>query len=282
MKIWIITLLTLVVSNLSAQTFKGKVINQKTNEALLYSNIGVKGKSIGGIADDKGDFSIDISKASPNDQIVVSYLGFESKIYSVKDIKLGQNYEVKLEQKSFELEEVVVYNKREKIILGNNKTSFRMTGWGNNESGFGKARGLIIEPKELPLKANWFVIHFKENTFDSVKFRLNLLIPDEKGETFKPLLNENIFFTVTEHDKWIRVDLQKYNIVISQKILVAVELVDVFGKKRASNEDSHLLRISMSKKEGYFYHRETPEEPMNLEFSKVTPSMYFECYGLGK
>jgi CarboxypepD_reg-like domain len=282
MKIWTIVLLTLIVSNISAQTFKGKVINQKTNEALSYSNIGVKGKSIGGISDDKGAFSIDISKASPNDQIIVSYLGFESKIYSVKDIKSGQNYEVKLEQKSFELEEVVVYNKREKIILGNNKTSFRMTGWGSNESGFGKARGLIIEPKELPLKANWFVIHFKENTFDSVKFRLNLLIPDENGKTFKPLLNENIFFTVTEHDKWIRVDLQKYNIVISQKILVAVELVDVSGKKRASGEDSHLLRISLSKKEGYFYHRETPEEPMNLEFSKVTPSMYFECFGLGK
>jgi hypothetical protein len=111
---------------------------------------------------------------------------------------------------------------------------------------------------------------------------LNLLIPDENGKTFKPLLNENIFFTVTEHDKWIRVDLQKYNIVISQKILVAVELLDVSGKKRAIGEDSHLLRISLSKKEGYFYHRETPEEPMNLEFSQVTPSMYFECYGLGK
>jgi hypothetical protein len=282
MKTLIIIILLIFSSEIFAQTFKGKAINQKTNEVLPYSNIGVKGKSIGGIADDKGNFSIDISKASPNDQIIVSYLGFQSKTYVVKDIQSSQNYEVKLEQKSFELEEVVVYNKREKIILGNNKTSFRMTGWGNNESGFGKARGLIIEPKELPLKANWFVIHFKENTFDSVKFRLNLLIPDEKGETFKPFLNENIFFTVTEHDKWIRVDLQKYNIVISQKILVAVELVDVFGKKRTSEEGSHLLRISMSKREGYFYHRETPEEPLSLEFSKVTPSMYFECYGLGK
>ncbi len=282
MKNWFLIILTLFSSEIFSQNFSGKVINQKTNEELPYANIGVKGKSIGSIADDKGNFKIDISKASPNDQIIVSYLGFETKIFSVKDIKSEQIYEVKLEQKSFALEEVVVFNKREKIILGNPKTSFRFTGWGRNESGFGRSRGLIIESRELPLKASQFVIHIHDNTFDNVKFRLNLFILGENGEILKPLLNENIFFTVTEHNKWVRVDVQKYNIVISQKLLVAVELVDVSGRARTKEEGSHQLTITRGKKEGYFYHRETPEEPMSLEFGKFTPSMYFECYGLGK
>lgn len=269
-------------TNLFAQTFDGKVSNLRTNEVLPYANVGVRGKSIGGIADEQGNFKIDISKATPNDKIVVSYLGFEPVIYLVSELKANQVYEVKLSPKSVELKEVAVYNKRIPIILGNNKKSSNYTGWGHNTSGVGRARGAIINPADLPVKAEEFVIHIHENTFDSVKFRLNIMIPGQNGEPFTSLINENIFFTTSEKKGWVRVDLKPYNIVISEKLIVAVEWVDASGRVRTEKEDSHLLTISMSKKEGYFYARETPEESIKLEMSNRTPSMYFVCYGIGK
>ncbi len=275
-------ILTLFSANLLAQNFSGKVSNSKTNEVLPYANVGVRGKSIGGIADEGGSFKIDISKASPNDKIVVSYLGFEPMIYQVSELKVNQVYEVKLNPKTVELKEVAVYNKRVPIILGNNKKSFYHTGWGHNTSDIGRARGAIFNPADLPVKAEEFVIHIHENTFDSVKFRLNIMIPGENGEPPTSLINENIFFTTSVKKGWVRVDLKAYNIVISEKLLVAVEWVDASGRERTEKEGSHRITISTSKKEGYFYTRETPEESPKLEMSDRTPSMYFVCYGIGK
>lgn len=275
-------ILTLLSTNLFAQTFSGKVSNSKTNEVLSYANLGVRGKNIGSIADEGGNFKIDISKASPNDKIVVSYLGFEPIIYLVNELKPDQIYEVKLIPKPVELKEVAVYNKRIPIILGNKKKSSNYTGWGNNKSGIGRARGAIINPADLPVKAEEFVIHVHENTFDSVKFRLNIMIPGENGEPSTSLINENIFFSTSEKKGWVRVDLKPYNIVISEKLIVAVEWVDASGRERTEKEGSHRITISTSKKEGYFYTRGTTEESTKLAISNRTPSMYFVCYGIGK
>ena len=275
-------ILILFSTNLSAQIFSGKVTNSKTNEVLPYANVGVRGTSIGGIADESGNFKIDISKATSNDKIVVSYLGFEPMIYLVNELKTNQIYEVKLNPKSVELKEVLVYNKRVPIILGNNKKSSNHTGWGHNTSDIGRARGAMLNPADLPVKAEEFVIHIHENTFDSVKFRLNIMIPGENGEPSTSFINENIFFTTSVKNGWVRVDLKPYNLVISEKLIVAVEWVDASGRERTEKEGSHLLTISTSKKEGYFYQRETPEESTKLEMSNRTPSMYFVCYGIGK
>jgi CarboxypepD_reg-like domain len=282
MKNIVLFILILFSANLFAQTFSGKVTNLKTNEVLTYANVGVRGKSIGGIADEGGNFKIDISKASPSDKIVVSYLGFGPITYLVSELQPNQFYEVKLNPKSVALKEVAVYNKRIQIILGNNKKSSNHTGWGNNKSDIGRARGAIFNPADLPVKAEEFVIHIHENTFDSVKFRLNIMIPGENGEPSTSLINENIFFTTSLKKGWVRVDLKAYDIVISEKLLVAVEWVDASGRERTEKEGSHRITISTSKKEGYFYHRETPEESTILEMSNRTPSMYFVCYGIGK
>ena len=158
-------ILILFSTNVFAQTFSGKVINSKTNEVLPYANVGVRGKSIGGIADEGGTFKIDVSKASPDDKIVVSYLGFEPMIYLVSELKTNQIYEIKLNPKSVELKEVLVYNKRVPIILGNNKKSFYHTGWGRNTSDIGRARGAIINPADLPVKTEEFVIHYSRKYF---------------------------------------------------------------------------------------------------------------------
>lgn len=282
MKNVVLFIFILFSANLFAQTFSGKVINLKTNEVLSYANVGVRGKSIGGTADEGGNFKIDISKALPTDKIVVSYLGFEPIIYEVSEMKINQLYEVKLSPKTFELKEVAVYNKRIPIILGNNKKSSYHTGWGRNASDIGRARGAIVNPADLPVNVEEFLIHIHENTFDKVKFRLNMMIPGENGEPATSLIDKNIFFITSEKKGWVRVDLKPYNIVISEKLIVAVEWVDASGKERGEKEDSHILTISMSKKAGYFYTREMPEESTKLEMSNRTPSMYFVCYGIGK
>jgi hypothetical protein len=62
----------------SGQKLKGIVINSETNEPLSYVNIGVEGKNVGIISDDKGEFILDLSKIQADDHIQFSMIGYEA------------------------------------------------------------------------------------------------------------------------------------------------------------------------------------------------------------
>ena len=62
-----------------SQIFNGKVLDAATGQALEYANIGVRGKNIGGISFQNGEFSIDLSSAAKQDVVRISYIGYESQ-----------------------------------------------------------------------------------------------------------------------------------------------------------------------------------------------------------
>ena len=122
-------------------------------------------------------------------------------------------------------------------------------------------------------------MHLNACEFDSVRFRLHILQRQnvQSGNLKTELLQENLFFTAHKGQKWVRVDLTPYNLIIDQNIIVAVEWVDSWVKTGGS----YLLTISTSRKEGNTYTRETPEEPFSVIRYKFTPTMYFETYKPG-
>lgn len=274
-RIYISAVIVLITNCVAGQTLKGR-ITDKNSKALAYANIGVKGKAIGGIANSNGQFSIDISKAGPEDQIIISYIGYKPATFAIKGLKSEIFHEIMLQKAAYQLNTITISNKKKPLVLGNNKHSAKFTGWGRNNQGIGKARGMIITPEEFPVKLNRFFMYINDNTFDSIRFRLNLLVFEE-GKKPLPITNKNIFFTATGNRKWVSVNIEEYNIVVSTKIVLAVEWVDAWTKN-ASRQGSNLLTFSMSNKKGYFYTRETPEEPIELIKSRSTPAMYFECY----
>lgn len=72
------------------QTFTGRISDSQNATPLPYASIGIKGKSIGGIADSDGYFHINIANASATDTIVVSYLGYHSKTLVKRDVMQSQ------------------------------------------------------------------------------------------------------------------------------------------------------------------------------------------------
>lgn len=108
-------------------------------------------------------------------------------------------------------------------------------------------------------------MHLEACEFDSVRFRLHVLPLGENysGDLSAELLKENVFFNAYEGQKWVDVDLSKYNLVIHQNIIVAVEWVDAWVKSEERNE-SYQLTISTSRKEGFLYSRKTPEEAFSI------------------
>ncbi|MCF2501271.1 carboxypeptidase-like regulatory domain-containing protein [Dyadobacter chenhuakuii] len=280
-KLIVLSFLISLPITLLGQSFKGTVSDAVNAKPLPYASIGVKAKSIGGIADADGRFDIAISKAAPTDTIIVSYLGYASVKIIKREISQSA-YQIKLSPGALQLHEVIAQGKREIIPIGNQKASGQYTGWGDYKSSRGRLRGVAIETNELPLKLAKFKMHMDACEFDSVRFRLHILplAGGYSGNLKAELINENIFFNVNKGQKWVSVDLAPYNLVIDENIVVAVEWLDAWVKEEERDE-SYKLTISLSRKEGYMFIRNTPQEPFLPTKSKFSPTMYFETYKSG-
>lgn len=108
-----------------AQTIKGTVTDAKTNAPLPYVNIGVIGKGIGTVTDDKGHYSLSLNQNSA-DTIRISMIGYQPRAYVISDFlaKFPTPASIALQPDLKQLKEVKVNNKKWKEgILGNTTTS---------------------------------------------------------------------------------------------------------------------------------------------------------------
>ncbi|MDX1683802.1 MAG: TonB-dependent receptor [Saprospiraceae bacterium] len=99
---------SLLCTDITAQnTVKGKVVDENTGEGLVGANVMVEGTTIGAITDLDGSFTIkNVSDGEVN--FVVSYLGFENKVYSA-DVEGDTNVgKISLEPAAVGLAEVNV------------------------------------------------------------------------------------------------------------------------------------------------------------------------------
>ena len=258
-----------------SQIFNGKVLDAATGQALEYANIGVRGKNIGGISFQNGKFSIDLSGAAKDDVVRISYIGYESQSLVIRSLDLTQHHAIRLSPKSMHLDPIVISEKLETHIIGNQKSGRTFTGWGDFKSLRGRTRGLLIEGIECPVKVKSFFFRINHNDWDSVAFRLNF-IQIENGNEGESFLQKNIIFTTAQRNKWIKVDVINYNVILCSKVIVTLEWVDAWGKL---GEYSNMLTLSLSKSSGHLYLREPGEDLGSLKMDDHVPAMYLEVYG---
>ncbi len=91
---------------------KGKILDEKTGENLVFANILYPEKSLGFTTNSMGEFSFSL-KASVKDSIVVSHIGYGKATYAIKDFLKLTNGIIKLKRTSVLLNEVVIVGKKE-------------------------------------------------------------------------------------------------------------------------------------------------------------------------
>lgn len=121
--VWMIRGLLLLLGSSFAdssfcQVFTGRVTDYEKAAGLPNANISVRGKSVGGITDRDGNFSVNISKSSLTDSIVISHLGYESVTIPTRQVT-SKFYNITLSPISYQLDEVIALGKRRLGILGN-------------------------------------------------------------------------------------------------------------------------------------------------------------------
>jgi len=240
----IITLIILIQVNVSGQIIEGRITDSKTNEPLEYVSIGIINTNFGTITDTNGYFNFEATVEELS-IVRISMIGYEPKKITVKDLRNNKN-EIRLNETTIELAEIIIKpTKERKIGATSHSRSSGWSGWGGLRTRKGYEIGILLDLGSKPVEVKNLNILLKRQSFDKTLFRLHIraikdtLITDE-------LLTENIIFPVTKESGWVEIDLESYNIVVSGKVGVTLEWLDIIG-----NNPDRAIRINKRMTDAY-------------------------------
>lgn len=224
----ILVLICLSQFVLAQVTIKGKVFDKTTNEAIPFVSIGIKGKTIGTVSDENGNFELAIKSITDTDSLKISAIGYMSKSYSMVKAKEFSNEKIYLGQASVQLGEITVKpTKTITKILGNKNynTNIQCSFQGVDKNYKGVEASIKANNKKGRLiwleKLNFFII--KNELEDSATFRLNLYKEDKDGLPGENILRKPIVFRSKVKNGIVEVNLKKYNINTDNDFFISLE-----------------------------------------------------------
>ena len=206
---------------------RGVIKNKKTNLPLPYVNLGILNKDKGTTTNTKGEFELTILESTINDTLRISMIGFEPRIIYLKDIlkKKKRYLNISLQEKSNELKEVVIVDKRLTTKVLGNKTDSKFFGGKFAPGDLGSEIAIKIKIKNDPTYLDKFSFNISYNTEDTATFRVNIY-ETKNGLPDKNMLTENIILKINGQTGKIEVDLTKYNLLVKDDIFIALEWIE--------------------------------------------------------
>jgi len=105
-----------IIPNISYRNITGKVTGSSAKMTLPYASVGIRGKHVGTITNQDGEFTLSLSSENINDTLIVSYVGFKNFELPVSKITIKQ-LQIRLKKDFISLQEVVIRNNDPKSIL---------------------------------------------------------------------------------------------------------------------------------------------------------------------
>jgi len=95
---------------------KGKIVDSQTNLPVPFASIKIKAKMMGVVSNSNGEFQIPREFSDVADSIVISCIGYTTKIVSFRDLQESAFNLIKIEPSVFSLDEVVITPKKKKKL----------------------------------------------------------------------------------------------------------------------------------------------------------------------
>lgn len=258
-----------------AQTLKGIVVDAEAREPLRYATVSIIGQNQRVVAGSDGAFTLDISRASTSDSVTISYIGYQAVVYALSDLNIASKQQFQLYPLVYSIEPVTVTARERKTrAIGFAKPSGLRTGWGDFSSGRGRMRGVVIRDVDCSNAIKSLVFRIRNNEWDSVAFRLDLL-SFKDGKPGSSLLSENIIIHTAAKNKWVTIDLARYGIRHCGDVLATLEWVDAWGP---IGESSNVLTLAMAKGTGTVFTKEAGEYEGKLQDGQLPVAMYVEVF----
>jgi len=229
-KHFIVAILTLLPIFVFGQKYSGMVINKTTGKVVEYTNIGIVGKNMGTVSDDKGKFELTIDSQFDNDTIKFSNLGYISYSIKVSDFKKLKSLNINLEEKPYQIKEVTINPITFKHKTLGISTTSKVIQAGFDENKLGYECGILMKVKKSA-KLEKVNINIATCTYDTIFYRLNIYKVTDKKE-FENILQKPIYVNIPK-DKIkgkLEIDLIPYNLIVDGDFLVTLEHVKNLGK----------------------------------------------------
>jgi hypothetical protein len=199
---------------------------------LSYVSVGIPGTTVGSVADEQGRFTLFFGKeTNPADSVRFSLLGYRPLTVTVADLRIRlTDGPVQLAEEARTLGGVVVLGRQlRRGTVGSDNADTRMnTNFAIGEKPRQNLGAEVGRKFNLPRGACRLETYrfYVQTNFDSVRFRVNVY----SARSFQPLLTRNVYITVPgKRRAWVEVDLSKFDLVVSEDVVVSVQWVDQVG-----------------------------------------------------
>ncbi len=220
-------ILTVLTVGCFAQQIESRVVDLQ-GKPIAFASVGVPALKIGTVADEKGRFTLIISKALPAQQLLVSAVGYQPQEFTIASLRESVPAAVRLAERIMQLRDVSVVSKRSKAHrLGNKPGGVANISFGGES--LGTELGIPIRLKQAALIKEVNII-LDDNYSDSLQIRINFyaLIDGKPGEN---LLRRSIVATLPAGKQLFSKDISAEQLVLQNDFVLAVELVNMYGKK---------------------------------------------------
>lgn len=224
-------LLLLCLSHFAiGQSIKGTVFDNATKEPIPFASIGIKGKTLGTVCDENGNFELTITSATDADSLKISSIGYKSKCFVMSKAKNFDSERIFLLQTTVQLSEVTVRpTKTITKILGNKRYNENVKCFFQGANGNYKGVEVAIKADNKKGRLVWiedFNFYINQCLFkDSIAFRLNFYKEDKEGLAGENILQKPIIFKIAPRLGAFKIDLKKYNINTVDDFFISLECI---------------------------------------------------------
>lgn len=222
---------------LNAQLISGTVFSKEENLPIPYVKIGVEKENVGVISDEKGNFSIDLSKANMGGNIRIEVAGYESYTETIQSFVKYNSQKILLKEKVKNIQEVKLTPK--KLVDKN---------WGVNT----KTKSIMYSVNPEFNQKNFLgetALEFNANKRSKIKnINLNIasyvsdqpvlmrytIYSEKNGFPDKNILNEEITVELTEDmikSGAFTLNVNDYNIWVQGKFFIGIQFLKKFNGK---------------------------------------------------
>lgn len=220
------------VTSVFSQQISCQLKDSKTHLPIQYANIGIVGKNIGTVSDSLGNFQLSLTNASKTDILRISMIAYESKNYLISELRLNAMPSIiNLDERINELNEVVINNKKHKLIqLGlQKKHCYPIPLYKGSQCKIAFPQkqyqheiGTRITNSEH-ISLDSVQLNFAECNVSELNLRLNVYAIN--SDSIKNILTKPIYIKLSKNESlnFPIINLTSYNIEVDSDFLVTIE-----------------------------------------------------------
>ena len=228
----------------SQKRIRGIILDSLTKQAVEYCNVGIIGKGIGTVSNEKGEFELPVPDSVLNSDLKLSMIGYRSLVMPAKAAANSGTYY--LSQASVKLDEIVVHPRKMRYkILGNETQTTRVNG-GFKDNRLGAEIAVLLNIKHPNTQLRKLNFNITSNSLEQQPvFRVNVYSKGEDGLPSVNLLSQNIIVTPDNKTGLVEIDLKPYSIYCDKDVFIAIEWIKDLGDVRGLYFSCKLLGNGM-------------------------------------